>query len=153
MLAFMYLPRLVTYCRLPTVIFQDPLHRVLRELGYILQLQSLLDSLAVRIDRLGTEAELAGDLPRGQALPDHLKDLDFPVGESLDRRLAGMRLRSNRKLHHPLGSPLAQIHLTVQHLANRLDNAAAHLLLVHITERAGSQGALCKDELIVHRQD
>src|SRR5262245_32496717 len=64
---------------LPLMILKHPLYGVLRQLGHVFQLQPLLDSLSMGINRFGTQTQFARDLSRRKPLTDHLKNLNFAI--------------------------------------------------------------------------
>src|SRR6476661_4327267 len=105
------------------------------------------------IDGFGAEAKLAGNLTRGEALSDHLENLDLAIGETFDGRFAKIRFGPDRELDHALGSALAEIHLATENFANRTDNAAADLLFVDVANRARPQRPFGEHKLVVHGED
>src|SRR5437763_14954967 len=68
---------------------QPVLNGEAEELVAALEVELLLDVLAVGLDGLDAEEELVGDLAGAEAFPDHAEDFQLAVGEALQRRCLG----------------------------------------------------------------
>jgi len=83
----------------PSIAIEHPLHGAPGQFRAVLQIELLFDLLAVGLDRLPAEFQPAGDLKRGESLPDHLEDLQLAVGKTLKRALL-RRAASQRSMEY-----------------------------------------------------
>src|ERR1039458_7326726 len=98
-----------------------PLHPgsgVLGEFPPILQVEFLLNLFAVILDGLDAQMEGAGNFLGFPPLTDELKDFQFPIAESFDRRLLDVRSSTDLLLEHLRGKRVAHVNVSTQNPAN-----------------------------------
>lgn len=63
----------------------QPADRGMNQVRGILQVQFDLDAFAVGADGFGAEIEVQGDIPGGHALAEQAENIEFPMGQAIDR--------------------------------------------------------------------
>ena len=117
------------------------------------QVELLLNLLAVVLDGLDAQMQLAGNLLGLLPLPDELKHLQLPITEPLEGRLLDVLLPADLMLEHLRGERVAHIDVAAEDPANRRHDFIQGIPFHQIAERARPKGNLGVNHLIVGAHD
>ena len=128
------------------------LESVLHQFGAVLQVQLVLDVLAVGFDGADTEAKLLGDLPRTAPFADETEDFEFAVGQIINGGAARLHAPAYELVQHAALHFVAQENFPGNDVADGDENFLQRLLFHDVAEAAGAQGPFGVKRLVVHRE-
>src|SRR5262249_48748857 len=114
---------------LALLVLEHPLHGVFGQFGPRRQLELLFYVFPVRLDRLGADPELDGDLPAAQPLAHQVEDLHLAIGEPVDGGAADIDPCDERPLNDELGHVRTEIEFACEDRAYGLHDRAAGFML------------------------
>ena len=109
--------------------------------------------LAVIFNGLDAQVQFVRDLPRLFPLADQLKDFQFTVAESFDRRLIDVGLAADLLLEHFGGEAVTDINGPAEHSPDGGQNLFQGLLLHEISQGARPEGNLGVNGFVMDAND
>jgi hypothetical protein len=103
----------------------------------------------VDLDGFDAQVQMFGNIPRWLALAQHLKHLEFAIGQALDWGL-GIGPMAGKVFKNPRGDFFTDINAPAQHLTDGLHEALAAFLFHDVTAASGSQDPFGVEGLVMH---
>src|SRR5437870_6514430 len=135
-----------------SAILEHPPHGRLGQLAAVAQQELGAQLFAVGLYGMYGEPQLLRDVAGALAVADELEDFELPRAE-LPRPGRAAASPVEHQLEEPVGQLFAEVALTGRRGANRPDDGARRLLLVHVAVGAAAQGPLSIEGLAVGAQD
>jgi len=122
---------------------------MLREFGRVLEIELVLNLLAVVLDGLDAQVQFLGDFTRFLPLPDELKDLQFTVAEAFNGRLLDVGFASNLLLQHLGTQRFTHVDISAQDAPDSGNDFVEGLLLHQVSEGTGAKSNFSVNGLIM----
>ncbi len=130
----------------------DPLDCICQQSGSAVQIEFLLYVVAVCVDGLAAEMQPLGYLLALQALPDEFKDLEFPIGQSVQREHVDFVLATDHFSQHLLGDLLTDVDISCEDCPQSVNDFGGDFGLGDVSFGPGAEDTLGVERLVVHRE-